>query len=438
MDDIIKKENPYQKSVRGDLLSNSSVGLLDESRLFASGIVLVQQTAGGSLVNLLHSNADDLVLVSSTGLDGGVRLLDGGLQSRHSGLVLRRLGGDDLHALFGGFDIGHGDTSSRISLNHAENIIPHFAEKCNPFLQNISIFFANTACITAESGEFMDFQSDLAIEWNIARGCQGVNLDTRTHDGVRLTRIDITTQTASQQLQRPIGTYLTLEFPPLTETEAAYDGYTQILAEQITALLPAASPVLVAGIGNRRITPDALGPMTADMVLATRHISAEFARSCGLEDLRPTAVIIPGVLGQTGIESSEILHALCENVRPGAVIVVDALAARLASRIGCTVQINNTGISPGSGVGNHRRAIDKKALGVPVVAIGVPTVVNAATLVREFSDAEDIDAACRNMVVTPREIDILVQRAARLMAYSINRVLQPSYEPGELAAIANS
>ena len=284
----------------------------------------------------------------------------------------------------------------------------------------------------------MVLRSDLAVEWDVSGDCKGVSLYAENRGDVHLTRVCITSDTAAEQLQRPIGTYLTAEFPPLTDAEADYGRYTELLAEQLTELLPSSSPVLVAGIGNRRITPDALGPLAADMVLATRHIDAEFSRSCGLEDLRPTAVVVPGVLGQTGIESSEILRALCQTIRPGAVVVIDALAARLASRIGCTVQINDTGISPGSGVGNHRHAINKDTLGVPVVAIGVPTVVNAATLVREFSDAEDIDNACRSMVVTPREIDILVQRASRLVAYSINRVLQPDYEPGELAAIANS
>ena len=198
--------------------------------------------------------------------------------------------------------------------------------------------------------------------------------------------------------------------------------------------------MLVTGLGNASITPDALGPESADMVLATRHIDGEFARSVGLDDLRPTAVLTPGVLGQTGTERGEIVRGVCTVVHPVAVVVVDALAARSVARLGCTVQLCDTGIAPGSGVGNNRQPLNAETLGVPVIGMGVPTVVDAATIAREFSDrgeeAPDLTPRGAQMMVTPREVDVMIHRAARLVAMAINGALQPDYNPLELIAVA--
>lgn len=200
--------------------------------------------------------------------------------------------------------------------------------------------------------------------------------------------------------------------------------------------------MLVVGLGNRAITPDTLGPDAADMVLATRHIGGEFARSVGLDDLRPTAVITPGVLGQTGTESGEIVRGVCSVVHPAAVVVIDALAARSVARLGCTVQLCDTGIAPGSGVGQQPQPLNQSTLGVPVVGMGVPTVVDAATIAREFGrpDGGGPDLAPRGaqMMVTPREIDVMIHRAARLVAMAVNGALQPAYSPLELIAVAKS
>jgi spore protease len=175
------------------------------------------------------------------------------------------------------------------------------------------------------------------------------------------------------------------------------------------------------------------------MVLATRHIRGEFARAAGLDDLRPTAVLAPGVLGQTGTESVEIVRGVCREVQPSAVVVIDALAARSVERLGCTVQLCDSGIAPGSGVGNNRRPLNREVLGVPVIGMGVPTVVDAITLVREYlgSDADDAsDGDEPPMMVTPREIDLVISRAARLVAMAINGALQPAYSPTELISVA--
>ena len=266
----------------------------------------------------------------------------------------------------------------------------------------------------------------------------GVRAREETEGGVKITSVEILDEEGERALGKPRGTYVTLECMPAHEP-AAFAAQSALLSRHIRALLPVGAHVLVAGLGNDSITPDALGPKAASMVLATRHIRGEFARSAGLSDLRPTAVLSPGVLGQTGVESSEIIRGLCAMVRPAAVIVVDALACRSLSRLGCTVQVCDTGIAPGSGVGNHRQALNADTLGVPVIAIGVPTVVDAATIAMELTGSDNADTVLpqgRGMMVTPREIDLLIDRASRLVAMTINRMLQPEYSPLELIAIA--
>ena len=209
--------------------------------------------------------------------------------------------------------------------------------------------------------------------------------------------------------------------------------------------MPVNGLVLVAGLGNIEITPDALGPKAASGVLATRHISGEIARSTGLDRLRAVAVINTGVTGQTGIETGELLLGVIQRVRPSAMIVIDALASRRLGRLGCTVQISDTGISPGAGVGNHRFRIDAGSMGIPVIAIGVPTVVDALTLAFDLLDIDDerqsvalreaVSPEGRTMVVTPKEVDLLVERAARLISLSINYALQSDMEPEDLLCL---
>ena len=211
-------------------------------------------------------------------------------------------------------------------------------------------------------------------------------------------------------------------------------------------LLPQEGTVLVAGLGNESITPDALGPKCLSLLLSTRHIKKELAKSLGLVPLRPVAGIVPGVLGKTGIETAEIIEAVAKKIEPCALIVVDALASRKLSRLGTTVQLTDTGISPGSGVGNTRTEISAKTLGIPVVAIGVPTVVDGATLAFDLLESAGADAQSaikrlsdsgneRFMMVTPKEIDLVIERAAQLIAMGINSAMQREMALEDIIAI---
>lgn len=287
----------------------------------------------------------------------------------------------------------------------------------------------------------MHTRTDLAIEAAADAALSGAEDATQSEDTygtMRVTRLHVRTRRAARRLGKPCGRYITAQFPPLSDDETGLAAYAEQLGQELQALLPADGTVLVVGLGNRTVTPDTLGPATADMVLATRHIRGEFARAVGLDDLRPTAVLTPGVLGQTGTESGEIVRGVCREVNPSAVIVVDALAARCMERLGCTVQLCDTGIAPGSGVGNDRRPLNAQLLGVPVIGVGVPTVVDVATLVAAYRpDVALPDGEGTPMMVTPREIDLTVSRAARLLAMSINRALQPAYSPRDLISVAS-
>lgn len=255
-----------------------------------------------------------------------------------------------------------------------------------------------------------------------------------------ITRIHIHSGAGSEALGRAPGRYITVEVPPLSDNDDKLVEYARLIGRELAALLPERGTVLVTGLGNESITPDALGPRASRMVLATRHIQGEFARSSGLDDLRATAVLAPGVLGQTGVESGEIVGGLCEVVHPAAVIAIDALASRSVARLGCTVQLCDTGIAPGSGVGNNRKELTEQLLGIPVIGLGVPTVVDARTLAAELTGreeaAEQVAPRGAQMMVTPREIDLIISRASRLVAMAVNAALQPDYSPLELIAVA--
>ena len=288
----------------------------------------------------------------------------------------------------------------------------------------------------------MQFRTDLTLEaaQNAAtlseKDCKTT---VSSREGITLTTHTLLTEKAAEVLGKPRGTFITLELPPLSDDEKALLSAARVLAQTLQGLLPKDGTVLTVGLGNRAITPDALGPRVADMVLATRHIQGEFARSVGLSDLRPHAVFVPGVLGQTGTESVEAVRGICGIVRPCAVLAIDALAARSIERLGCTVQLTDTGIAPGAGVGNHRQALCADTLEIPVIGIGVPTVVDAAVIAGECAaDPAQVrvSPAAKNLIVTPKEIDLVISRAARLIAAGINLALQPAYSPLELISLA--
>lgn len=288
----------------------------------------------------------------------------------------------------------------------------------------------------------MQLRTDLALEAvaDKAVSDEDVTLRSKQLGSVRLTYLHIRSEEGERQLQKPQGQYVTMELPPLSDNDEQLETYAAMLGEELKRMLPAEGTVLVVGLGNEAITPDAIGPQTARLVLATRHIEGEFARSTGLDGLRPTAVFTTGVRGKTGVESAEAVRGLCSEVRPVAVVAVDALASKSVERLGCTVQLSDSGIAPGSGVGNECRALDRRTLGVPVIAMGVPTVVDALTLVADIAGFESLQECVlpqeRQMMVTPREIDLIVHRAARLMAMAIHSALQPDYSPLELMTVA--
>lgn len=283
----------------------------------------------------------------------------------------------------------------------------------------------------------MIFRTDLALE--TAKNAETLSKrdfekTVETVGNVTVTTLKLHSKAAATAIGKPCGTYVTLEFPTLSDDEKTLSESAALLAKSLTALLPKTGTVLTVGLGNRGITPDALGPRAADMVLATRHISGEFARSVGLDGLRSSAVLVPGVLGQTGTESSEIVRGVCAVVSPTAILAIDALAAGDVTRLGCTVQLSDSGISPGAGVGNHRHPLNADTFGVPVIGIGVPTVVDAATIAAAIGGT--VPEQMQHFMVTPKEIDLVINRAARLIAAGINATLQPAYSPLELISLA--
>lgn len=291
----------------------------------------------------------------------------------------------------------------------------------------------------------MVFRTDLAVEARelLEKDIGGTDYFTQQYDDVTLTRLKIKTPEAARKMGKPEGTYLTFDVPPFSDDFRDPGERIRLISKELSALLPEKGLILVAGLGNTEITPDNLGPKTAKGVLATRHITGELARSTGLDSLRPVAVLAPGVLGQTGIETGELLYSVTQKLHPAALIVVDALASRKLNRLGCTVQVSDTGISPGSGVGNARPQINQQTMGVPVISMGVPTVVDAVTLAsdllgrEEEGMEEEVSPRGEPMVVTPREIDLLIDRAAKLVSMAINHALQPAFSIEDLGALVS-
>lgn len=288
----------------------------------------------------------------------------------------------------------------------------------------------------------MSFRTDLALETRELLGTNipGIKHNERMEGSIKITNIEILNDSASQSLKKPKGKYVTIEFPTLTDNFQHSDKRIEIVSKEIASLIPNKGLVLVVGVGNTDITPDALGPKATSYILATRHIKGELARSTGLDKLRPVSAIFPGVLGQTGIETSEFITSIVNKLKPSCVIIIDALASKQAKHLGCTIQISNTGITPGSGVGNSRPQINKDTLNVPVISIGVPTVVDASTLayslINEDKAPENLNEIISphgsDMMVTPREIDLLIERASKLIGLSINCALQKDFSAEDI------
>lgn len=287
-----------------------------------------------------------------------------------------------------------------------------------------------------------DMRTDLAVEahrlWQESAGettrLAGVKAREGRAAGFPVERVDILDREGARALGKSVGAYLTVDLTGLWRREA--DGFSRAVsavAELLGPLLPPEGPVLVAGLGNSSMTPDALGPRTAEHILVTRHLGRE------LPMLRPVAALAAGVLGDTGLEAAEWVRGAAERVKPAAVIVVDALAAREVRRLCAAVQISDAGLVPGSGVGNCRSALDRETLGVPVIALGVPTVVEAATLVRDLLGTEDGPAPLadrgRSLFVTPDSVDAKIRDLARVLGYGIDLALQPGLALEDLTAL---
>ncbi len=271
----------------------------------------------------------------------------------------------------------------------------------------------------------MNLRTDLALE-RAETGdfdTKGITFFEEKFENITVTRMKIEDEAAAKRLEKPMGEYITIEVERFTADAELDEKEVAVLKNELLKLLPKkAASLLVVGLGNSNITPDALGPRAAEKIIATRHISKEFASSLGIPSLRAVSVLAPGVLGQTGIETGEIILGTAEKIKPSAVIVIDALAARSLARLGRTVQITNTGITPGSGVGNARSEISEKTLKIPVIAVGVPTVVDMQTLFCDMGAKAEKELP--DMVVTPKEVDLMIERAARLIAVSVNAALQ--------------
>lgn len=296
-------------------------------------------------------------------------------------------------------------------------------------------------------------RTDLALELReeVEKGCalEGVRVFTKTSkdSDVKETRIEVLNKEGAKNLGKPEGTYITLESEALRQSdEGIHEPFTEALFQCLCKMIGKKRRILVVGLGNRAVTPDALGPYVVDNLYITRHLINEGIYDSSME----ISALCPGVMAQTGIETLDILKAVVKETKPDIVIAVDALAARNANRLNSTIQIADTGISPGSGVGNNRKALNEKELGCKVIAIGVPTVISvpaivndsmdimlaalgrteAKKVVEEFTDAERYQLASEmvepylaSMFVTPKNIDEAVKRVSYTISEAINRLL---------------
>jgi len=303
-------------------------------------------------------------------------------------------------------------------------------------------------------------RTDLAMESYGAHGDrapEGVQVNTWEQGDIQVTEVIVEDGMGEKLLGKAQGSYITITFPQGRSRDALLRaGASAVLGEELARLLPPcedpAEPVLVVGLGNRSVTPDSLGPLAVDMTLVTRHMFRELPERVH-DRMRSVCAVSPGVLGVTGLETVELVRGLVDSVQPRAVVAVDALCARECSHLAATIQLSDTGIQPGSGVGNHRRALCRDTLGVPVIAVGVPMVVHAATIVRDAMEALSGDeAGCHEqaldgiaqdvlqsdlgeMIVTPREVDQLVADASAMVAAGLNRALHPLLSDREIRAM---
>ena len=292
-------------------------------------------------------------------------------------------------------------------------------------------------------------RTDLAVEahqlWREGAGdaasLPGVRAQEENRDGFAVTTVTVSSREGAQALGKPQGTYITIELDGLLRREEnAFQRAAGVVANALHPLLPESGPALVVGLGNRAVTPDLIGPLAVDHLLVTRHLVEQVPEHFG--DLRPVAAAAPGVLASTGMESSLVAQALAGRLKPACVIAIDALASRSLDRLCRTVQLSDAGVVPGSGVGNHREALDRDSLGVPVFTVGVPTVVDGATLALDLLeragkrelDREDLPDG-GGFFVTPREVDQRVADLGKVLGYAVSMALNPSLTAEDLTML---
>lgn len=279
----------------------------------------------------------------------------------------------------------------------------------------------------------MEAHTDLAIESiTDQENCPDIIKQEEFSGEIKITRIEIRSDEMSEKLRKPKGHYVTLELGEFMRNGEEIEA-KEVIKNELLRLLPDFNSLLVVGVGNVSITPDSLGPLTANRILATRHLEKGLTEQLGFSGIKSVSVIAPGVLGQTGIEVMELVRSAAKSVNADAVLLIDALVAKELSRLGSTVQMSDTGLIPGSGVGNHRSPLTEQSLGVKVYSVGVPTVANAATLVYELT-GEKINNKT-SMIITPREIDTVIKRSCDLLSYGINCAAQPKIDSQTVMAL---
>ena len=292
-------------------------------------------------------------------------------------------------------------------------------------------------------------RTDLAVEarelWQEGAGqaarLPGVTAEDHSREGIPVTTVRILDEEGEKALGKPRGHYVTLTLDGVARREEDIFGRAaRAVAGELSSLLEGVAPdglVLVVGLGNRAITPDAIGPKVHERTRVTRHLVRQMPEHFG--SFRPVASLAAEVLGNTGVESGEVARAVCEDIHPACVIAVDALASRSLDRLCRTVQLADTGITPGSGIGNHRFGLNRESLGVPVIAVGVPTVVDGATLAADLTGAEDLPPLGQggSLLVTPKDIDSQVSDLSHIIGYGISLALQPGLTVEDLDLLLN-
>ena len=268
----------------------------------------------------------------------------------------------------------------------------------------------------------------------------GILYNERQEDFIRISTIEILDERGEKILGKPKGKYVTISFP--TAAHISYADFLRLcdaLSAELRAFCWDYSHTLVCGIGNRELASDALGVIAAEHVLATHHMKQMDGIPLGIGGFGDVSSFSPGPMSRTGIETAALIHSVVENQKPDAVIAIDALAAREADRLARTIQISDTGITPGSGVGNVSAALNLETLGVPVIAIGVPTVVDTATLLRDAlegnSPNESVISSLSGLLVAPKEIDVIAENMGKAIGYALNRTLHGDFPYEEMEMI---